>query len=140
MVNACLAADAGVHLGDQRRRHLHEGDAPQINRCGEPGQIADHAPSQRNEPGLALVSAPEECVEDHGDRLERLGPLPVREGQHRRFQADRPQAMDDPGSVMSLDNGVRDDDRLGPQLKRHEELSDAIEQSILDYDFVAVLG
>ena len=43
VVDADLAADRAVHLRQQRRRHVHEGDAAQEARRGKAGRVADDA-------------------------------------------------------------------------------------------------
>ena len=48
-VHADLAADRAVHLGQQRRRHLHEADAAQIARREKAGHVAHHAAAQRHD-------------------------------------------------------------------------------------------
>ena len=37
-VDAGLAADGGVDHAEQRRRHVHDGDAPVVDGGGEPGR------------------------------------------------------------------------------------------------------
>ena len=49
VVDADLAADRAVHLREQRRRHVHERDAAQVGRGGEPGHVADDAAAERDE-------------------------------------------------------------------------------------------
>ena len=46
MVDAGLAADAGVDLRQQRGRHLHERHAAHEGRGGEAGQVADDAAAE----------------------------------------------------------------------------------------------
>ena len=43
VVDAHLAADGAVDLGDDRRRHLHDGQAAQERRRGKAGEVADDA-------------------------------------------------------------------------------------------------
>ena len=42
-IDSRLAADAGIDLGEQRRRDLHQTHAPAQRRGAESGKIADHA-------------------------------------------------------------------------------------------------
>ncbi len=53
-IDAGLAADRGVDLRQQRRRHLHEIDAAAHARRGEAGEIADDAAAERNREIAAL--------------------------------------------------------------------------------------
>ena len=45
-IDAGLAADRGIDLGQQRRRNLDEVDAAAQDRCGKAGEIADDAATQ----------------------------------------------------------------------------------------------
>ena len=47
-VHAGLAADAAVHLRQQRGGHLHEGHAAHRDRRGEAGEVAHHAAAERD--------------------------------------------------------------------------------------------
>ena len=48
VIDAGLAADARIDLGQQRRRHLDDRDAAQERRRDEPGHVADHAAADRH--------------------------------------------------------------------------------------------
>ena len=48
-VDRHLAADGGVDLGEQRRRHLDEPDAAQKGRGDVAGEVADHAAAERHD-------------------------------------------------------------------------------------------
>ena len=48
-VDAGLAADRGVDLGEQRGRQLHHAHAAPQDAGGKAGQVADHAAAQRND-------------------------------------------------------------------------------------------
>ena len=70
-----LAADRAVDHGQQRGRHLDEGDAAQIGRRDEPGEVADDAAAhgdQHRRPGNLLLGK----VRQHRrGRLQRFGRL-----------------------------------------------------------------
>ncbi len=53
-VDAGLAADRGIHLRQQRGRHLHEIDAAAQDRRCKAGEIADHAAAERDHQIVAL--------------------------------------------------------------------------------------
>ena len=53
-VDAGLAADRGIDLGQKRGRHLHEIDAAAQDRRRKAGEIADHATAERNHQIAAL--------------------------------------------------------------------------------------
>ena len=53
-VDPGLAADRRVDLGDERRRHLDEPDAAQVDRGEEPGRVAERAATDRDEDLAAI--------------------------------------------------------------------------------------
>ena len=53
-VDAGLAADRGIDLGQKRSRHLHEIDAAAQDRRRKAGEIADHPAAERNHQIVAL--------------------------------------------------------------------------------------
>jgi hypothetical protein len=63
-VDAGLAADRGIDLGQKRRRHLDEVDAAQQHRGGKAREIADHAAAQRHQRGPAVGSPVEQVVHE----------------------------------------------------------------------------
>ena len=74
-VDAGLAADRGIDLGEQRRRHLDEADAAAHDPGGEAGEVADHAAAE-GEHGVAPLDPRLEQRLDHGlERGEALRPL-----------------------------------------------------------------
>ena len=54
VIDAGLAADRGIDLREQRRRHLHEVDAALVAGGREPGHVADHAAAERDHAGVAV--------------------------------------------------------------------------------------
>ena len=57
-VDADLAADAAVYLGDNRRRNLDKGHAPQECSRGKAAQVADDAAAE----GDDIVAARNACI------------------------------------------------------------------------------
>ena len=76
-VDAGLAADRGVHLGEQRRRELHELDAAQEAARGEAAEIADAAAAEGEKPAVALAAGREHRVPQPLGRRDRLRLLPL---------------------------------------------------------------
>ena len=70
VIDPGLAADAGVHLGEQRGRHLHVGNAAQISRRGKAGEIADHAATKREHAGFSLQSFGDQAIVDRCQRFK----------------------------------------------------------------------
>ena len=79
VVNARLAADRGIDLREQRRRHLDERDAAQVGRGGEPGDIANDAPAEGDDGRVAVGARFDQPVEDERYGVERLAALAVRQ-------------------------------------------------------------
>ena len=63
-VDAGLAADAGIHLGQQGGRDLHEGQAAQRGGGGEAGEVADHAAAERDHRRAALDAGGQQPVDE----------------------------------------------------------------------------
>ena len=74
VVDAGLAADGGVHLGQQGGRHLDEIDTTLVAGRREAGHVTDHATTQCDDGGAAIVTGGEQAVED------QLQGFPVLEG------------------------------------------------------------
>jgi hypothetical protein len=85
-VDARLAADRGIDLGQERRRNLDEVDAAQQNRGGETGQVADHPAAQRDQRAAALETQLEQTLGQGFEVREALGLLAGR--QHDRLVGD----------------------------------------------------
>ena len=76
-IDAGLAADRGIDLGQERRRHLHEAHAAPHDRGGETGEIADDAAAERHDEIAALDARIEDRVANprqRGVRSSRLRP------------------------------------------------------------------
>ena len=67
VIDAGLAADRGIHLRQQRRRHLHVGDAALVAGGGKPGQIAHHAAAERDDRAIAPEAIGDQHIEETRD-------------------------------------------------------------------------
>ena len=104
VVDRGLAADRGVHLGEQRRRHLDEGDAALVAGRGEARDVAHHAAAERRHGAVPGEAGLEQRVEDRArgrEGLVRLAVgqrsssrtsrrLPSGRGERRQVQRRRP--------------------------------------------------
>ena len=84
-VDPGLAADRAVDLGEERRRKLHEADAPAQDRGGEAGEITDHPAAEGHHQVVAadlLGDQPLHRALEAGPALRRL---PRRQLQDRRL-------------------------------------------------------
>ncbi len=77
-VDAGLAADRGVHLRQQRRRHLHEVEAAPHAGGGKAGKIADHAAAERDDQIAALDLRGDQGLADLLERRVVLRALALR--------------------------------------------------------------
>ena len=74
-VDAGLAADRGIHLREQARRHLHEAHAAAQNRGGKAGEVAHHAAAEGNHDVAALHAELEQSLAklgEHGKTFARF--------------------------------------------------------------------
>ena len=106
MIDAGLAADRRVHLGEQRGWHLHEGDAALVTGRGEASHVADHAAAQRDDAGIARETVGDQDVEHARDVRERLVRLAV--GQRHLDAASRRERGGELRGVQRADGRVGD--------------------------------
>ena len=91
-VQAGLAADRGVDLGEQRRRQLDEWHAAQPGRGQEAGRVAQRAAATGDDRLAAFHAARGELTERRLVRTDRLCPLAAR--QEEGHDLDRPRRRD----------------------------------------------
>ena len=53
-INSRLATNGTIHLGDERGRHVYQGDATQINGGDEPGDVSDDSAADCNKERFAV--------------------------------------------------------------------------------------
>ncbi|MNX79390.1 hypothetical protein D3C86_1110180 [compost metagenome] len=80
MVDGDLAPHRGVDLGEQRRRHLHEGHPALVGGRHEPRQVPDHSATQGDHGALALQAPLDGQIVEAFGLLQGLGPLGI--GHH----------------------------------------------------------
>jgi hypothetical protein len=86
-VDARLAADRRIDLGEQRRRHLHEAHPAPDDRRREAREVAHDPPAQRHHEIAALDPRAQDRVADFGQAGIALRGLAWGHGDHRRAQA-----------------------------------------------------
>ena len=74
-IDAGLAADRGIDLGEERGRDLDEADAAAEDCRGKTGQIADDTAAKGDDAVAALDRGGEQAVADLGELAEALGRL-----------------------------------------------------------------
>ena len=139
-IDADLAADAAVDLGQQRRGDLEEADAPGVGGRDEPGQIADHAAADGDDDRLAVGAEFEEPFPESGGHLDRLARFARLDGHEIDRKPLARQALGDADGVGFLDVGVGDDHGVRDLAQRGERRADVGEIVRADLDVVASLG
>ncbi len=82
-VHAGLAADGGIHLRQQRGRHLHHVDAAHVDRSYESGDVAHHATAQGKDGRFAVHTLGYQLRRQVAGGGERLVALAVGHGDER---------------------------------------------------------
>ena len=82
-VDTHLAANRGINLCQQRRRHMGQPDAPQVGGGREPCHVADHAAAKCHDGRRAVGLRPQQRVVDAGGRRQGLVALAI--GHHDGF-------------------------------------------------------
>ncbi len=139
-VDAGLAADGGIDLRQQRRRHLHEVHAAAHDRRGEAGEIADHAAAERDHHVAALEAGIENAVDHILQCLETLRRLARRDGDLGRLDAGFLQALRDGRQMVAGDVFVGDDRRAGSRQHRGDMTSGLGEKAGSDQDVVGAVA
>ena len=136
-VDPRLAADGGIHLGEQRGRNLDEAHAAPNTRRREAGEIADDAAAERHDEIAAL----QPCREDRvANRLEHRIGFRCLAGLHRdRRMADlcRVEARAQGVEVMAGDIVVGDDRAGRSRRDPGDRVAGPRQQSGADQDVVA---
>ena len=136
VVDAGLAADRGVHLGEQRRRQLHEVDAALVARRGEARHVADDAAAEGDDGAAPVEPLAEQRLVDPFERLEVLVRLALGEDDVRRGHVAEP-----PERALEVKRGdaLVGDDHRAPGDVIGEQLAPP-EQALTDVDRVAAVA
>ena len=129
MVDADLAADRAVYLRQQRRRHVHQGDAAQEAGRGKAGGVADDAATDGNHGAAAVGAALDERVVDARHRGQRLVALAV--GDEDRLTGDRGL---DACALVTPDDWARHDKALASHAVAVEERRELLAETFADQD------
>src|SRR5262245_63794841 len=81
-VDAGLAADRRIDLGEKRGRHLHHAHAAPEDACGEAGKIADDPAAERND---AIAPLEAELEQPLAQSVEHRKALACFAWPHHRF-------------------------------------------------------
>ena len=137
-VDAGLAADGGIDLGEERGRDLHQPDAAAEDACGEAAEIADDATAERHDRVAALDAELEQLLRDLGEHREAFARFA---GRHHHLAEEeaaeaRLQALQiKPGHRRVADHGAAGAGHRGGNAR-----AGAVEQRRADDDVIAPLA
>ncbi len=135
MIHPHLATDGAIHLREQRRRHLHDGDAAEVGRGGKAGDVAGHATADRNDRARAIRASADERVIDPPDRRQLLVALAVGQ-QDRLFVSDASKLI----AVESPHRLARYDETACGHARGIQDRAQASGRSGIDFDRVTAGG
>ena len=110
VIDAGLAADGGIDLGQQGGGDLDEGDAALVAGGGKAGHVAHHATAQGDEGAIPAEAVTQQAVEDAVPDLQGFVLLAIREYDLRHLIAG--QGLGDLGQIEGGDRLVGDDHDL----------------------------
>ena len=139
-VDAGLAADRGIDLGEEGGRDLDEVDAAQQDRGGKAREVADDTAAQRHKRGLAVDAAVQQVAQQPAEARELLAALAGRHGHDRGIDTGIGERGGEARAIQRRHRLVAHDDdpRPGEQLLRQR--AGAIDQAGADGDVVAAAG
>jgi hypothetical protein len=139
-VDAGLAADRAVDLGEQGGRHLHVSNAAQQDRRTEPGKIADHAAAEGDDRGRALDPGREQDIEQPLELRHALGSFAG--GQHDAPVAQRGgiEARLEPAKMPGCREALVGHDHQIARAQQRQLLAALRQQTPADHDVIASVG
>ena len=135
-VDRRLAADAGVDLGDDRRRHLHHVDAAQVAGGHEAGQVADDAPADGGDPGAAVEAGARHARGQLLHRGQVLALLAGGVGEDEDLEAGVAQAAAGLLHEALRQGRVPDEGAGGPEPQAPAALTEGADGAVTDDDLV----
>jgi hypothetical protein len=136
-VDGGLAADRGIHLGQQRGGDLHEADAAQQDGGGEAGDVADHPAAQRDDQVAALAALFDQRAAEPLQVREVLGALAGRQHDGLVRDALRGEPGGERRQVQAGDRAVAHHEDPRPPQQRRDVAAGLGQQALADPDVVA---
>jgi hypothetical protein len=130
VIDADLAADRAVHLRQQRRGHVDEGDAAEIGGRGKACGVTDNASADGDDGAASVRARADQRLVDARDRLQVLVPLAVRNQNRLRAVEGRPEPL----AVEPPDDGAGDDEATSADLLRVEDFRETVSDAVADQD------
>ena len=139
-IDADLAADATVHLGQQGSRDLDERHAAQEAGSRKTCEIPDDASTQGNDQFTAVQLEIQQLFIDQRQHLEIFRLLAWRQGYDKRLISRCLQANIQLGTVVRVDVMVRDNGNLLAAVDFFDFFRKTVAQTIFNQDRVAVFA
>ena len=135
-VDPGLAAHAAVHLGQQRRRHLDEGQAAQRGRGGETREVANHPAAQRDHRGPPLDACVQQPVHHAAIARHALGRLARRHDDLLRRDPGLRQAVQQRRQMQGRHVLVRHHNGAALRHHRRQQRPGPGQQAVADHHLV----
>ena len=139
MVDRRLAANGGIHLREQRGRHLDEWHAALVSCSGKTGEITDHAAPQRDDGGFAFAAMRQQMIENGIESLPVLVILAVVNDDRHDLDRGVAQRRGQRFQVKWGDRRIGDDRNFALLQARQQKVG-AREQPPVDVNRVGALG
>ena len=136
-IDAGLAADRTVHLGEQGGRDLDQGKAAKHDAGGEPGDVADDAAAKRDDRGVAFDAKRQQAIGELAQVLQVLGPFAGGQDDCGVFDGGLAEGCLQGCQIEWRHVGVGDDDDAGLAQLRAQVASRLGHQPFADDDVVA---
>ncbi len=139
-IDAGLAADGRVDLGQKAGRDLDEIHAAAEDRCRESREIADHPAAQGDDAVAPFDAGSQQFVADIGKLREGLGSLARRHDDRMRSDARGGQRVLQGSQVGLRDVAVGDDGGHRPPQQGADDAAGTGQQAFADDDVVAAVA
>ena len=139
-VDCGLAANRGIDLREQRRRHLHVIDAASHHRRRKAREIADHAAAERHHHVVALDASGDQRLAYALECLELLRRLACRHDDFGRRDAGGIERLASRAEMQVRDRLVGDDRRLGAGLERGGPVAERGQYAAPDDNVIGALA
>ena len=135
-VDRRLAADGAVDLGEERRRHLDESEAPEHQARRQPGDVADHPAAQRNHDRRPFGPGFENLLDQPLELRKALGRLAVGQDEAAMAETGGIERRLQPPQMQAGDGLVGDDEQRRRAREPGEMRTRGVDQPVGDEDVV----
>ena len=129
VVDAHLPADRRVHLRQERRRHVHQRNPPQVRGGSEAGHVADHPAAEGDEGRVALRVRLDERIVDARNRRQMLVALTVADENRRLRIAQGPRDL---VAMKPPDDRARHHEPACRRFRLVQQAPDVVQRTVAD--------